>query len=49
MEYQDGPIFEGHFKDDRANGFGKIIGRNYTYEGNFLDGMKNGNGKFYLI
>ena len=44
VQYQDGTIFEGNFKDDRPNGFGKMTSRDYTYEGSFVDGLKNGNG-----
>ena len=46
VQYQDGTIFEGNFKDDRPNGFGKMTSRDYTYEGSFVNGLKNGNGNF---
>ncbi len=37
------------FKDDLANGYGKLIGNGFIYEGNFLNGMKSGKGIIILI
>jgi len=47
VEYQNGTFFEGFFKGDLANGYGKINNKTYLYEGNFLDGQKSGKGMFW--
>ena len=43
----DGSIYEGWWKDDNANGYGRLIrASGDIYEGEFKDGKFNGIGKF---
>jgi hypothetical protein len=45
--YRDGSIYEGYWKNDKANGRGILISSaGNIYEGEFKNGKANGFGKF---
>ena len=47
MQFPDGSMFKGMFKDDHPNGEGtKIFPDGSCYEGSFMDGMFHGKGKY---
>ena len=37
MFHIDGSVCEGQFRDDKKNGYGKLLSPKNTYEGNFVD------------
>lgn len=41
----DGTVYEGHFKDNNAQGKGLFQSNLKTYEGEFKNNYFNGNGK----
>jgi hypothetical protein len=47
LQFPDGSMFKGMFKDDHPNGEGtKIFPDGSCYEGSFMDGMFHGKGKY---
>lgn len=49
VTYPDGSIYEGEFRNDKFNGNGILITKEFRYEGGFLNGKKNGKGKIEYI
>eukprot|EP00040_Diaphanoeca_grandis_P002509 m.21967 g.21967 ORF g.21967 m.21967 type:complete len:279 (-) comp13630_c0_seq1:210-1046(-) len=45
MEWEDGSIYEGMWKDDVFNGQGQLNTKEGVYEGAFVDGLRHGKGK----
>ena len=44
----DGSLFEGYWKNDKANGHGRLIHADgYVYEGDWQDEMAHGQGIYY--
>lgn len=44
LELSNGESYEGYFKMDNMDGFGKYITEPLTYEGNWQNGLQNGKG-----
>jgi hypothetical protein len=36
--FNDGSIYEGEWKNDNLNGFGRIVSKSSYYEGEIVDG-----------
>ena len=49
LEYNNGDVYEGDWKDDNMNGQGVFTDdKTGRYEGGFKNGMKDGKGNLYL-
>jgi hypothetical protein len=46
--WPDGKFYEGEYKNDKKDGYGKYFWEGKSYEGTWLNGKQNGYGSIYI-